>query len=68
MNLIRSLMSIFLVVVVGLSIAGWMWAGNPPSPNFNATGARVALALCGLIAAAAMGLLWSAKDYHANEK
>ncbi len=66
MNLIRSLMSFFLLAVIGLSIAGWIWAGEQPSSKM--IGARVALALCGLMAVGAIGLLWSAKETHVVEK
>jgi hypothetical protein len=59
MNLVRSVISIFLLVLLGLSIAGWIWAGGQPSPKME--GARVVLAICGVSAIGALGLLWSAK-------
>jgi hypothetical protein len=65
MNLIRSLMSLFLLAVLGLSIAGWIWAGDQPAEKM--IGARVALGMCGLMAAGAIGLLWSAKQTHATD-
>ena len=38
MNLVRSVMSVLMIVVVLLAIAGWIWAGGQPSPK--AEGAR----------------------------
>ena len=59
MNTVRSVMSVFLLVLLALSIAGWIWAGGQPSPKLE--GARVALGLCGLMAVASMAVIWSAK-------
>lgn len=56
MNLIRTLMTIFLITVVGISIAGWIWAGDLPVAKL--TGARVVLALCALMAAGAIAMIW----------
>ncbi|MCA9263063.1 MAG: hypothetical protein KDA60_04420 [Planctomycetales bacterium] len=56
MNLIRSLISILLVAVIAVSIAGWFWAGT--SSVAHPVGARVALTLCGLASLAAMRALW----------
>lgn len=60
MNLIRSIISLFLVLLLAVSIAGWMWAGRLPSPNME--GARFVLALCGLASLGGLGLLWTAKQ------
>jgi hypothetical protein len=59
MNLIRSIMSVFLLALLVLSVAGWIWAGGQPSPKME--GARLVLALCGLSAIGCMWLLWTAK-------
>ena len=59
MNLIRSIISVFLLILFGLSIAGWVWAGGQPSPKLE--GARFVLALCGVAALGGLGLLWSAR-------
>ena len=62
MNLIRSIISVFLLILLGLSIAGWIWAGGLPAAKM--VGARLALALCGLASVGSLGLLWSARpDY-----
>ena len=64
MNLIRSIISVFLLILLAVSVAGWIWAGDQPSPKKE--GARVVLALCGASAVGAMGLLWSAKQPQAD--
>jgi hypothetical protein len=60
MNLIRSIISVAMLILLALSIAGWVWAGGQPSPKKQ--GARFVLALCGVSAVGGMGLLWSAKQ------
>jgi hypothetical protein len=60
MNLVRSVISLFLLLPLLLSVAGWMWAGGQPSPK--AEGARIALGLCGLMAFGGMTLLWTTKQ------
>lgn len=60
MNLIRSIISVFLMILLALSIAGWIWAGGQPSPKME--GARVALAICGLSSVGCLVLLWTAKQ------
>ncbi len=59
MNLIRSIMSVFLLALLGLSVAGWIWAGGQPTPKME--GARLVLAICGLSSIGCMWLLWAAK-------
>lgn len=59
MNIIRILMSFFLVVLLVLSIAGWIWAGGGSTPQPN--GARLVLALCGLTSVGSLYLLWRTK-------
>ena len=59
MNLVRSIMSVFLVILLGVSVAGWIWAGGQPSPTLE--GARFVLALCGLSAVGCLVVLWSAR-------
>lgn len=64
MNAIRTVMSLFLVWVLALSVAGWVWAGGQPSPKLE--GARAVLALCILIAAGGMVLIWRVKPRQAK--
>ncbi|MFU7557294.1 hypothetical protein ACMFWY_01250 [Roseiconus sp. JC912] len=65
MNLVRSFISIFLVALFAVSIAGWFWAGGQPSPQ--SIGSRVVLVLCGLLSVGCFTLLWSAKPGTAEE-
>lgn len=60
MNLVRTVISIFVIVLFLISIAGWVWAGGQPSPKME--GSRVVLAVCGLSSLGCLWLLWSAKD------
>ena len=57
MNLIRSIISVFLIILIGLTVAGWVWAGGQPSPQME--GARFVLALCGLSSVGGLWLLWN---------
>jgi len=65
MNIIRSVMSILLLALLALSVAGWNWAGGQPSPQSE--GARVVLALCGLTSVCSLWLLWTAKTPAGSE-
>ena len=65
MNLIRSLISLFLIALLAVSVAGWVWAGDQPSPTME--GARFVLALCGLSAVGGLALIWSVKRPAAAE-
>lgn len=56
MNLIRTLMSVFFLILLSLTIAGWIWAGGLPEDKMN--GARLALGLSGLAVMGAVVLLW----------
>lgn len=56
MNLIRSILSVFLVILVGISVSGWIWAGGLPSGKME--GARFVLMLCGLSSLGCLWLLW----------
>ena len=64
MNAVRSVISVFLLVLLGLSVAGLVWAGGQPSPQ--STGARLVLALCGLMAVGSLVVLWSARQLKTN--
>jgi hypothetical protein len=52
-------MSVFLVILLGLSIAGWIWAGGLASSQ--SAGARLVLFLCGVSAVVGLYLLWTEK-------
>lgn len=67
MNLIRSIISVFLVILAAVSVAGWIWAGNGQRPpNFSVAGARFVLALCGLGAVGGLWLLWNVNPARMN--
>lgn len=59
MNAVRSVMTVFMSIIVWLSFIGWRWAGSLPSPKLEA--ARTVLVLIGLAAVGGMWLIWSAK-------
>lgn len=60
MNVVRSIISLFLLALLAVSVAGWMWAGGQPSPQKE--GARFVLAICGLGSVGSLALLWSIKQ------
>lgn len=58
-NLIRSVMTGFMVTVLIVCAAGWIWtADQPPEKR---TGSRIALGLSGLMAAGCATLIWKEK-------
>ncbi|MCD0460087.1 hypothetical protein [Roseiconus lacunae] len=61
MNLIRTLISVFLFALLLSTIAGWLWAGGQPPTQ--AIGSRIALVLCAFAAISGFALLWSARPY-----
>ena len=65
MNLVRSIITFFLLALLVVSIAGWNWAGGQPASN--AVGARIVLTLGGLAALGCIVLLWRAKPGESNE-
>ena len=60
MNAVRSVISVFMLALLAVSIAGWIWAGDLPSAKM--AGARLVLAICGLAAIGGLWLLWTAKQ------
>lgn len=64
MNLVRSIISVFVLALVAVSVAGWNWAGGQPSPRME--GARAVLALCGLSSVGCLLLLWRARPTNAD--
>ena len=60
MNLVRSVMTVFLLALLFVTIAGWIWAGGQPSPKLE--GARTVLTLCIVGSLGAIGLLWTARN------
>jgi hypothetical protein len=56
-NVIRLAISLFIVILIGVSVTGWIWAGNHQPPAQMAA-SRTVLTLC--VAAGIVGLtaLW----------
>lgn len=59
MNLVRSVISVFLVILLAVCTAGWIWAGNQPPEKLNISGARFVLALGALAGLGCLWLLWN---------
>ena len=57
MNLVRSAISLFIVVLIAVSTTGWIWTGSH-QPAAQSAASRVVLTLC--IVAGVVGLvaLW----------
>jgi hypothetical protein len=64
MNLIRSIISVFVLALVAVAVAGWIWAGGLPSPKME--GARFVLALCGMSSLGCLWKLWREKPLDEN--
>jgi hypothetical protein len=56
MNAVRGVMTLFLLVIVCLSIMGWRWSARLPSPKIE--GARVVLVLTAAAACTGMVMIW----------
>ena len=56
MNLVRTLITLFMVVVLALCAAGWVSAGGLPAAKMG--GARFILAMCGLSSVFCLWILW----------
>jgi len=66
MNLIRSILSVFLVALVAIAVSGWVWSGGHPSPHQD--GARFVLTLAALSSIGCLWLLWSAVSTRSNAR
>lgn len=60
MNVVRTVISVFMLILLVLCVAGWMWADALPSPKME--GARFVLALCGLMSVGSVWLVWTASQ------
>ena len=60
MNLIRITMSLFVVVLIAVSLAGWIWTGanQPPSQSMAA---RTVLGIGMLAGVAGLAAIWRVK-------
>jgi hypothetical protein len=57
MNVIRLLISLFILLLVGVSVVGWVWAGSHQSPSQSAA-SRTVLSLSILAGVAGLVALW----------
>ena len=57
MNVVRILISAFLLVLIALAVSGWVWTGGH-QPAAQATASRVVLAACMLAGIAGLTALW----------
>jgi ammonia channel protein AmtB len=57
MNAIRGLISVFILILIALEVAGWVWAGGQPTFQMQA-GSRVALTCCALAGVVGLIALW----------
>jgi len=64
MNAIRTVISVFLLILAGLAVAGWIWSSSLPVDKM--WGARAVLGLCCAASLGALALLWSVKQPQAN--
>jgi hypothetical protein len=55
-NVIRALISLFILVVIALAIAGWLWAGSQPASQ--SAWARAALAGCVVAGVVGLVAIW----------
>jgi hypothetical protein len=54
---VRALLSIFVVVLIALSIAGWLWAGSHQPPPASLA-SRLVLTIGALAGVVGLGMLW----------
>lgn len=59
MNAIRAVMTVFLLMVLSVSVFGWRWSADLPAAKLM--GARVALSITALSSLTGLGLLWGVK-------
>lgn len=57
MNAIRTLLSLFVVVLVVASVTGWVWTGGHQAPE-KAAASRVVLATSALAGALGLVMIW----------
>jgi hypothetical protein len=57
MNVVRTLISLFILVLIAVASTGWIWTGRHQSPAQSAA-SRVVLSLCILAAVVGLTALW----------
>jgi hypothetical protein len=57
MNAVRIAISLFILVLIGVSVVGWVWTGHHQSPS-QSEASRVVLTLAALAGVAGLAALW----------
>ncbi len=57
MNLVRILISAFFLVLIALSVSGWVWTGSH-QPEAQAAASRLVLTICILTGIAGLTAVW----------
>jgi hypothetical protein len=57
MNVVRVVISLFILVLIALSVGGLIWAGDQPSLQ-SPVGCRVVLTVTGLAGVGGLVVLW----------
>jgi membrane protein YdbS with pleckstrin-like domain len=60
MNVVRIVISVFLLVLIGISAAGWMWTGAHQPPAQSAA-SRFVLGLCIIAGIGGLAAVWRAR-------
>jgi hypothetical protein len=59
MNAVRIAISLFILVLIGISVVGWVWTGDHQSTT-QSEASRVVLTLAALAGVAGLVALWRA--------
>ena len=60
MNVVRIIISLFILVLISVASTGWIWTGSH-QPAAQATASRVVLSLCILAGVVGLTALWRTK-------
>jgi hypothetical protein len=67
MNFVRTLISLFVAILIAVSVAGWIWTGNhQPAPQ--ATASRVVLAIGILAGVVALATIWRSSPIQERQR
>jgi hypothetical protein len=58
MNVVRVAISFFILLVIAVSVSGWIWTGSH-QPAAQAAASRVVLSICVLTGLIGLRALWS---------
>ena len=60
MNVVRIIISLFILVLISVASTGWIWTGSH-QPAAQAAASRVVLSLCILAGVVGLTVLWRTK-------